>query len=110
MLRNVDDVAAGSLALSRANRVARSLGLAAVAQDDVLQVHAASVVPVGRGVAHAPERRGQELRADRPVVVELVEVRPEIVALEVREDVPHHERGAVRTLEGRVAAAVVDWR
>src|SRR4029079_19170815 len=42
---------------------------AGVAEDDLLQVHAAAVVPVRRGRAHAPQRLGDELLLEGPVVV-----------------------------------------
>src|SRR5688572_17292473 len=54
--------------------VPRRLGLAAVAQDDVGQRHAASVVAVGSGGAHAPQRRGDELPTDVRSVFVLVEI------------------------------------
>src|SRR5918993_1297630 len=66
--------------------ITRLLGLAPVAQDHVFEGHATTVVPVRPGAAHSPERGGQELRPERAVEVPLVEVRAEVMALEVGED------------------------
>ena len=82
----------------RRERVARRLRLAAVAQDHLVEIDAAAVVPVRRRGAHAPQRLVMNSRPDRAVVVALVEVRAEVVALEVGEDVPHDERLQCRQL------------
>jgi hypothetical protein len=84
-----------------------------VAQDHLLEVHAAAVVAVGRGGGHAPERLGHELRDPRRargvdiVVLAFVEAGTQVVALEVGEDVLHHEGlpgrqelGVLQTVDG----------
>ena len=84
--------------------VARVYRLAAVTLDHLAQIDAPPVVAIGGRRAHAPERRRQELFLQRPVVGPLVEVRAEVVALAVGEDVTN-ERGAVRrTLQRRESA------
>src|SRR4030095_11353655 len=88
--------------------VPRDLGFLAVSQDDLGQVDAPSVVPESCLRANAPERPGQELLLQGGVPIALVEVRPQIMALEVREDVPDQKRSALRPLHRRMAAAVRD--
>ena len=91
----------------RREGVARLLRLAAVPQDHFAQVDAAAVVAVRRRRADAPQRLRHELRRERAVVVALVKRRPEVVPLQVREEVAHDERAAQRPLDRRMPRAVV---
>src|SRR5215472_8541304 len=76
-------------------------------QYDVIQRHAASVVPVRGGGTDSPQRASQEQSLHGAVPVPLIEVRSQVVALEVGKDVFHDEGIAQRQLESRIAAAIV---
>ena len=88
---------------------ARGRRRAAVPPDDGVEVDTPSVVSVGRRRSGAPERLRDVLDDPRSVPVALLECRPQVVALEIGEDVLHHERSLVRHDE-RVGLAVVDHR
>ena len=70
-------------------------------QDHFDEIDAAAVVAVRRRAAHTPQRRRQELAADRSVVFALVERASEIVALKVRVDVTGNEGTVPRLLQSR---------
>ena len=91
--RNVEHASCLRSSLSSGEGVSARLRLAAVPQDDLGEVDAAAVVAIGRRCPHAPQRRRQELLLHRAVVVALVEVRPEVVPLEIREDVVARRTG-----------------
>src|SRR5262249_59829073 len=72
--------------------IARFSRLAAMSQDHFHQVYAAPVVAVRRGAAYAPKRQRHKPRAQRAVIIALVKIRPQVVALEIGEDVLDQER------------------
>ena len=64
--------------------------------------------PYGDLAAHAPERPRQELLLQRAVPVAFVEVRAQIVTLEIRENVLDEKGLRLRHLERRIAASIGD--
>src|SRR5262245_42194848 len=96
------------LGIEAIERIARPSGFAAVPQDDLRQVDAPTVVSECDLAPDAPESARQEFLPDGSVPVPLGERGPEVVALEVREDVVNEERLELRSLQSRKAAAVVD--
>src|SRR5687768_18253302 len=78
-----------------------------MAQDHLIEVDAATVVTVWRRRSHAPQGLRHEPGLNRTVVISLVEGRPEIVPLQVREEVAHDERLLRGELEGGMARPVV---
>src|SRR4029077_457003 len=72
--------------------VAHSEGFTRVTENDVVQSHAATVVTVRSGASDTPQRPGEKLCLKCSVPVALVEIRSQIVALEIRENVFDDER------------------
>jgi hypothetical protein len=88
--------------------IAGCLCLAAVPQDDVIERNAAAIVSENALRARAPESASQESLLQGAVVIPLVEIRPEIVTLEISEDIFHHKLAAQWLFERRKSFAVVD--
>jgi hypothetical protein len=93
--------------VERRERVSRLLRLAAVAQDDFLEVDAAAVVSVRCGRRDTPSAARHERVLQRAVVIALVKGRTEVVTLEVREDVLRDE-GLTGRQELGIRLAVVE--
>ena len=89
--------------------VARRQRLAAVTLDYLAQVDAAPIVAIRRRRAHAPERYCQELLLQCPIEVPFPEVRAQVVALEVGEDVFDEEGLQGRPLQVREGAGVIGF-
>src|SRR5207244_799041 len=87
--------------------VARGLRCRAMAQDDVVQRNATSVMTIGSGRTYSPQRTSKERGLERSIPVALVEVLAQVVAFEVREDVLDQERISQGQLQVRVPAAIV---
>src|SRR5665811_1807358 len=101
------DQAALIVGLQRSERVPSSEGFAPMAENDIVQCHAAAVMAVGPGASDTPQWSGQKLRLQRSIPVTLVEVRPQVMPLEVRKDVFHHERIFQRQFQQWLSTAVV---
>ncbi len=71
---------------------------------------ATTIVAVTCSGTDTPEWRCQEVSPNRSVKLAFVEVRSQIVSLEVREDIPHDKAAEVRPLECRESAAIVEGR
>ena len=61
---------------------ARKDGLTPVAHDHVFQRHAPAVVTVWPCAGHSPQRRGEEQDPGRAIIIEFVEVRTKVMALD----------------------------
>jgi hypothetical protein len=68
-------------------------------QDDVVKRDAPAIVSIRCGRADAPKRTREKCLLQRSIVIALVEVRSQLVTLEVREDVFHDETVLLRTLQ-----------
>src|SRR5262245_12750250 len=88
--------------------VTRQFGLTSVTQDYIFQRHAPAVMSVRRSAAHSPQRRGQEFSPDRAVVVNLMEIRAQVVTFEVSENIPHNEVAEVGSLDRRKSPDILD--
>src|SRR5262245_22744338 len=100
------------LAVGREARefIAGFLRLAAVPQNHFHEIDAAPVVAVRSGAAHAPQRLRHKLRAQRAVVIALVKIRPQVVALEIGEDVLDQKRLEGGRSQRRQSSAVIEER
>src|SRR2546428_3526910 len=87
--------------------IARRLRFAAVTQDHLHEIDAATVMTVRRSGADAPQRRRHKLRPQRSVVVPLMKVWAEIMALEIGEDVLDEKGAELRRLQSGKSAVVI---
>src|SRR5438093_7315820 len=78
-----------------------------MAQDDVVQRNATSVMTIRSGRTYSPQRTSKKRGLDRSIPVALVEVLAQVVAFEVREDVLDVKRISQGQLQVRVPAAIV---
>src|SRR5215470_13723359 len=89
--------------------ISRRLGLATMAQDYFKQIDAAAVMTQRSETSHAPKRSGEELGLHRAVPAAFVEIRPEIVTLEIGVDILDYERLPVWHHQGRIAGSVIHF-
>lgn len=88
-------------------RLCRLQCLASMPQDYLFQVDTPPVVPIGCGTSHRPQRGGQEFRAQRAVIIALVEVQTKIVTLEVGKDILDQESTEQWPFQRRKPAAII---
>src|SRR6185436_13344155 len=88
--------------------VSRRQSLPAMPQAYIVKGYASSIVTIGRRSSNAPQRHRQHLRPERSVIVDFVEVRSQVVTLEVGEDVFDKKIVEVRFLQCGESSSVVD--
>src|SRR5262249_4343244 len=72
--------------------LARGERLTAVPADPGVGIQTGAIMAVGCRRAHAPQRRCAEVADDAAIELYLVEVRPNVVILEIAVDAPHRVR------------------
>ena len=73
-------------------RIPRYLRLSTVAQNHLREINAAAIMAIRGRRPHPTQGSRHEMGCERAVEVALVEIRTEIVALEIRKNVAHKER------------------
>src|SRR5678816_3727997 len=80
-----------------------------MAENDVVESHAAPIVAVRACRTHSPQWSRYELGLHRAIPIAFVKVHTDVVAFQISEDVAHQERIAGRLFETRQPRAIIDY-